>query len=78
MLGEVACRAFHVVSMAGKAWLGSLPPCKWSKQLFYLKRGLKSQVCYGKPAQQGETRPHAMCSSGRSLVLLEGLCNRLD
>lgn len=58
MLRKVACRAFHVVSMAGKAWLGSLPPCKWSKQLFYLKCGLKSQVCYGKPARQGERPDH--------------------
>lgn len=66
-----------MVSMAGKVWLGSLPPER-SKQPFYLKRGLRSQVCYGKAAQQGETRPHAMCSSGRSLVLLESLCNRLD
>ena len=33
-------------------------PCKWSKQLFYLKRGLKSQVCYGKPAWQGERPDH--------------------
>lgn len=78
MLGKVAWWAFNVVSMAGKVWLGSLPPSKWSKQPFYLKCGLRSQVCYRKPAQQGETRPHAMCSSARSLVLPESLCNGLD
>lgn len=59
MLGKVACRTFHVVSMAGKVWLHSLPSCKWSEQLFYLKHGLKSQVYYGKTANQGETRPRA-------------------
>lgn len=62
MLGKVACRAFHVVSRAGKVWLHSLPSYKWSEQLFYLNHGLKFQVHYGKRAHQGETRPHATCS----------------
>lgn len=75
MMVNVACRAFHV---AGKVWLHSLPSHKWSEQLFYLKHGLKSQVHYGKRAHQGETRPRVSCSSGSSLVQLEGLCNGLD
>lgn len=64
MAGKAACRAFHVVSMAGNPWLGSLPPCKRSEQLFHLKWGSKSQVCSRKPAWQG-ARPDSTRRAAR-------------
>lgn len=78
MAGKAACRAFHVVSMAGNPWQGSLPPCKRSEQLFHLKWGSKSQVCSRKPAWQG-ARPDSTrrVAWGGWLVCFEGLCDGL-